>query len=165
MWTAAASEELYKKYSYGVFRRCRALVRNDAEANDLTQEVFVYALEQGARFQGRSSVSTFLFGVATHLCLNHIRNRVARGASWQNQVAWETDESAPPPDHALSAAQIWQAVLAAADEVTAQIAVYHFVDGLPQGEIAQLVGYSRVTVNQRLQAFRDQARKLAENLP
>ena len=164
MWTHEAIADLYQRHSYAVFRRCRALVRDEAIAKDLMQAVFLRALEQNERFEERSSISTYLFGIATNLALNHLRDRRMREGDWQTQVAWELDEAVPSPEIAITAQQLWSTILTEADPVNAQIVTYHYVDGLSQGEIADLVGYSRVTVNQRLQQFRAQARQKMEAL-
>jgi RNA polymerase sigma-70 factor (ECF subfamily) len=166
VWTPETLEEVYRKHGYAVFRRCRALLRQEADAHDATQEVFVQLLERGDEFEGRSSVSTFLYAIATHLCLRRLRNLTARGVDWTTRVSYELDSGpTSSAEGALAAIQLWRAVLSESDETTAQLAVYHFADGLAQGEIAALVGLSRVTVNQRLQRFRTRARRLAEDAP
>lgn len=154
-------QELYQRYAYALFRRCRDLLRDDEEARDAMQETFLKVIEDPAHFRGRSHPSTFLFGVATHLSLNRLRNRAARGAAWQAGVARSLEEGRPAPASAAEARQLAAAILAETDAETAAIALYHFVDGLSQGEIAGLVGKSRATVNQRLQRFREQARRRA----
>jgi RNA polymerase sigma-70 factor (ECF subfamily) len=161
MWTSEAIEDLYQRHSYSVFRRCRSLLRDEAEAHDIAHEVFVQLLERREGFRGAASASTYLYAIATHLCLTRIRNKAARGEGWQGQVSREVESTGQLcADRTLDARQLWSAILNEADAVTAQIAVYHFVDGLAQGEVAELVGLSRMTVNQRLGKFRDQARQL-----
>ncbi len=125
----------------------------------MVQEVFLQLLENPDRFEGRSKVSTWLYAIATNLCLNRLRDRAARGAQWRAEVArhLEQPEGAPEPGQRLAARQIVDLLMAEVDPVTAQIAVYHFVDGLSQGEIADLVGLSRITINKRLGAIRREA--------
>jgi RNA polymerase sigma factor (sigma-70 family) len=151
------------QHAYTVFRRCRRLLNDEAEARDMVQEVFMRALENPEAFRGRSSASTFFFGVATNLCLNRLRSRLARDDAWQRAVATAIEAHAPSaPDAKVASEQVVSLVLSDADEVTVAIALYHWVDGLSQGEIAELVGLSRVTVNQRLQRLRAKARTLGE---
>ena len=128
----------------------------------MLHEVFLRVLEEPDRFRGASSPATYLFGIATNLCLTRLRNAAARGVSWQQGVGRELDASRPAEGEAAEARQLVNAILAEADLETATMALYHFVDGLSQGEIASLVGRSRVTVNQRLQSFRRTARRVAE---
>lgn len=128
------------------------------------QETFLRVIEDPSRFERRSSPATFLFGVATHLCLNRLRNRAARGGAWLDGLTRSLEAPGPSAGDAVEARQLATAILAETDEVTAAIALFHHVDGLPQGEVAALVGLSRVTVNQRLHRFKAQAR-LREELP
>ena len=155
-------QDLYQRHAYAVFRRCHQLLRDPDEARDAMQESFLRLLEDPTRFRGHSSHATFLFGVATHVCLNRLRNRAARGTRWQATVAQALESGRHSADDAAEARQLAAAILAEADEQTAAIAVYHFVDGLPQGEIAALVGRSRVTVNRSLRRFSQWARRRAE---
>lgn len=122
----------------------------------MAQQVFLKALERPDAFRGQASAATYLYAVATNLCLNRIRDARARGAEWQERAAQHLRAAAPPSDpQAQTAARVAvRAALEEADEKTREIAIYHFVDGLAQGEIARLVGLSRVTVNQRLGRLR-----------
>jgi len=163
MWTRAQVEELYRRHAFAVFRRCRRLLRSEAEARDLAQEVFLKVVEKPESFEGRADAGTYLYSMATFLCLKRVRDSRARGEDWQKSVGEQWDAARlPPVDQGLQARQVLSSILAETDEKTAEIAVYHFVDGLSQGEIADLIGLSRVTVNQRLQRFRERARQIAE---
>jgi RNA polymerase sigma-70 factor, ECF subfamily len=155
--TPETIEGLYVRHAYGLFRRCRVLLRDDDEARDAMQETFLKILENPSQFRNLSSKATYLFGMATHLCLNRLRNRSARDEGWQASVAHSWQEASPRLSEAVEARQLVRAVLAEADPVAAAMAYYHFVDGLSQAEIAKLVGKSRVTVNQTLQRFRREA--------
>lgn len=155
---------LYQRHAHALLRRCRELLRNDEEARDVMQEVFLRVLEVPALFRRQSSPATFLFGMATNMCLRRLRNGSARGPLWQASVARSIEEGRPGMAEAAEARELAAAILTEADEETAAIALYHFVDGLTQGEIAGLVGRSRVTVNQSLQRFRSDARRLLEEV-
>jgi RNA polymerase sigma-70 factor (ECF subfamily) len=152
--TPAAIQGLYETHAYALFRRCRRLLLDVEEAQDAMQEVFLKVLESPTRFLGSSTASTYLFGVATHLCLNRLRNRAVRDGRWEANVAATLHARPQEPAETVEARELAAAILGEADPDTAAMAVYHFLDGLTQGEIAGLVGLSRVSVNRRLQAFR-----------
>jgi RNA polymerase sigma-70 factor (ECF subfamily) len=162
--TPAVIQGLYERHAFALFRRCCRLLHDADEAQDAMQEVFLKILEHPGQFRGRSAASTYLFGVATNLCLNRIRNRTARDERWQASVADALHERPPQPAEGVEARQLAAAILAEADPETAAMAIYHFVDGLTQGEIAGLVGRSRVLVNQRLQRFRSAALRRVEGV-
>jgi len=162
MWTRQDIDELYRRHGFTVLRRCRRLLGNEEEAKDMVQEVFVKALENPGLFQGRSAASTFLYGMATNLCLNRIRNSAARSEAWQSALAALMESRATDLAEELGFKELASLVLSEADEISAAIGLYHWVDGLSQGEVAQLVGLSRVTVNQRLAKLRAAAQALRE---
>ncbi len=163
MWTPEVIADIYRQHRYAVYRRCRALLGEDDDAQEMVHEVFLQLLEQPRRFQRRSKISTYLYAIATHRCLNRLRDRSARGARWRTRVAEHIERRAVDarPDDVVAARQIVDLVLEGADATSGEIALYHFVDGLSQGDIAGLVGLSRITVNKRIGRLRRHARALA----
>jgi RNA polymerase sigma-70 factor (ECF subfamily) len=62
--------DAYQARVYGFVRR---MVRNEEEAMDVTQEVFIKAFRHMDRFDGRSSLRTWLFRIAHNLCIDRAR--------------------------------------------------------------------------------------------
>ncbi len=123
----------------------------------MMQEVFLKALQTPDAFQGRAAASTYLFSIATHLCFHRLRHNAIRNDLWQESVALRLSREVDL-EQDTSTRELWARLLEETDEQTALIALYHFVDGIPQGEIGTMLGLSRVTINQRLQRFRAAAR-------
>ncbi len=74
-----AFEELYRAYSPRLFGlACRMVGRTDAE--DLLQEIFLTAHRKLSLHKGESSLGTWLFRLATNLCLDFLRSRATRSA-------------------------------------------------------------------------------------
>jgi RNA polymerase sigma-70 factor (ECF subfamily) len=70
-----AMRVLYARHHVRMHRFVLRLVRNDATAEDLISEVFLDAWRQANRFEGRSSVSTWLLGIARFKALSSLRRR------------------------------------------------------------------------------------------
>ncbi|MCA1827482.1 MAG: RNA polymerase sigma factor [Myxococcales bacterium] len=155
-------EELYEKHAGAVYGRCRYVLRDDAEARDALQDVFVKVLKALPEFRAAASPSTWVLRIATHHCLNLIR---ARRAVWREQlqaVARDRRQETEPPDRR----ELVRVLLAAAPQEAQEVAVMYFVDELTQAEIAQELGRSLPTVRKRLREFLDCARAaLKEALP
>jgi RNA polymerase sigma-70 factor, ECF subfamily len=66
---------LVTRYQRRIFRLAFHLVRNGAEAEDVTQETFVRAYQAIDRFDGRSEPFTWLYRIAVNLSLNTLRAR------------------------------------------------------------------------------------------
>jgi len=69
----AAFASLYEMYRGNVHRFLMKRVRNPSEAEDLTQETFVQAFRSIGRFEARSSLLTWLFGIARFVHLRAVR--------------------------------------------------------------------------------------------
>lgn len=63
---AQAFEALYASYGPPIYRLCHRLSASPADAEDLTQEVFLAAFQSRQRFQGRSSLTTWLYRIAVY---------------------------------------------------------------------------------------------------
>jgi RNA polymerase sigma-70 factor (ECF subfamily) len=70
----AAIRELVRRNNQRLFRAARAVLRNDAEAEDVVQETYVKAFTQLERFEGRAQFSTWL----TRIALNEAFGRRRR---------------------------------------------------------------------------------------
>src|ERR1700758_65698 len=70
-----AMQVLYARYHVRVFRFVVRLVRDDAVAEDLISEVFLDVWRQAGRFEGRSTVSTWMLAIARFKALSTLRRR------------------------------------------------------------------------------------------
>jgi RNA polymerase sigma-70 factor (ECF subfamily) len=68
-------ESLYNRHRRHVFSLCLRMSRNTAEAEDLTQEVFLQLFRKVATFRGDSAFSTWLHRVAVNVVLMHLRKK------------------------------------------------------------------------------------------
>lgn len=59
-------EQLMRRYNQRVYRTARAVLRDDAEAEDVTQESWLRAFAHLDQFEGRSMFSTWLTRIALH---------------------------------------------------------------------------------------------------
>ena len=68
-------EFLYNQHRRYVYTLCLRITRNTAEAEDLTQEVFLQLFRKVATFRGDSAFSTWLHRVALNVVLMHLRKK------------------------------------------------------------------------------------------
>src|SRR6201994_3080816 len=64
---------LMRVYGSAISRYCRRMVADDDLAQEVHQMTFIQAFEGLARFGRRSSLRTWLFGIARHRCLDHLK--------------------------------------------------------------------------------------------
>src|SRR5690348_13347095 len=71
-------EELFKAHHRRVYAVCLRMTGNAAEAEDLTQEVFLQAFRKLGSFRGESAFSTWLHRLTVNCVLMHFRRRRSR---------------------------------------------------------------------------------------
>src|SRR5262245_63090083 len=62
-------EVLMRRHNQRLFRTARAIVRDDAEAEDVMQEAYVRAFAQLSQFEGRATWATWLTRIAVNEAL------------------------------------------------------------------------------------------------
>src|SRR5438270_13232637 len=71
-------EVLMRRHNRRVYRAARAILRDDAEAEDVAQDAYVRAYQHLAQFEGRASFSTWLTRIVVHEALARVRRRARK---------------------------------------------------------------------------------------
>ncbi len=155
---AGLLQDLYEKHAAAVYGRCRYLLKDDAEARDALQDVFVKALQALPEFRAAASPSTWILRIATNHCLNVLRARSARWREQLQAVQRDRRQETEPPDRR----ELVRMLLASAPAEAQEVAVLYYVDELTQEEIARELGRSLPTIRKRLEQFVECARAALE---
>jgi RNA polymerase sigma factor (sigma-70 family) len=145
-------EELTRRYGPMVLRRCRLLLRDEDDAMDASQDVFVRLLERRDRLAVRYP-SSLLYRIATNVCLNRIRDRRKRPTTTDDDLLSRI-ASAESPGAAGEARTLLDRLFGRHPESSRTIAVLHHVDGLTLEQVANEVGLSVSGVRRRLRGLR-----------
>ncbi len=150
--TNDALSQLYTRYGALVFRRCRVLLRSDADANDALQETFMRV--QRYPPNDVKAMLPWLYGIASRVCFDQLAQRKRAGGflgRLSDVFSGTTGESAETK-------LCLGAELLRLDETTREMALLHWLDGLTQEEVATKTGYSRKTVGVKLKDAETQLR-------
>jgi len=132
-------EKLYREHGHQVLRRARRLLRNDEDARDVLQDVFLDIFKNPDRFEARSSIATYLYAATTHACLNRLRDGKTRTRLVAIEGAGRTQAAPARSESRALACEI----LGGLSDDDAALAVYLYCDELTHDEIAELYGCSR----------------------
>ncbi|MEJ7834006.1 MAG: sigma-70 family RNA polymerase sigma factor, partial [Nocardioides sp.] len=161
-------DALTERYQRELLAHCYRMSGSVHEAEDLVQETFLRAWKASADFQGRSSVRTWLYRIATNVCLTNLEGRPKRplpaGLGTSDQLAGDALEQnheiawlEPVPDAAVVVAErdtIRLAFIAALQHLPArQRAVLILRDVLrwSAAEVAESLETTTAAVNSALQ--------------
>jgi RNA polymerase sigma-70 factor (ECF subfamily) len=146
----------YEKYAPMVLRRCRGILKNEDDALDAMQDVFVSLMRSKGRLHGQYP-SSLLYTIATNTCLNRIRQKKHR-----SEVSGDSgDVPLPVMDSGydkVDAKLIMEAILKTESESNRAICFMYHADGMTLKEIGEAVGLSISGVRKRLMAFESRAR-------
>lgn len=120
-------------------RRARAILGNDAEANEVLQDVFASLVSAPQQLEGVKSPMAFLYSATTHRCLNVIRNSKRRLQLLNEKLNVDDHDDTKNPE----TASVAKSVLASLDEASAKAAVYYYIDEMSHAEIATMLDCSR----------------------
>jgi RNA polymerase sigma factor (sigma-70 family) len=154
---------VYREQADFVWRLLRHLGVDEASRDDVIHEVFLVVHRRLADYDGRASLSTWLFGIARNVVMHH-RRGAARHLR-RVAVAPEPAARQSPEEHVarVEAQSLVDRFLASLAEEQRLAVVLAEIEGLRVPEIADQLGVNLNTLYSRLQALRRQfARFVAE---
>ena len=153
-------EALSRQYGPMVLRRCRRLLRDEDEALDACQDVFVRVVEHRARLDTRYP-SSLLYRIATNVCLNRLRDSRRESLTSDDAMLAEIAR-AEEPGAASDARLLLARLFGRHPESSRTMAVLHYVDGLTLEEVAAETDMSVSGVRKRLRALRVSLTEMTE---
>jgi RNA polymerase sigma-70 factor (ECF subfamily) len=162
----ALFEILMRRHNQRVYRAARAVVRNDAEAEDILQEAYVRAFAHLDQFAGRAAFSTWLTRIAVHEALARLR-RLGRGATLPDGDTDDMTElrSSDDVEERASAHELRPVLEAAIDTLPDSfraVFMLRTVEEMSTAETAVVLDIPEETVKTRLHRARGLLRKSLE---
>lgn len=148
---------LYREYGQAIYWRCLKILRDEAAAEDATQETFLRVHRHLARAPDADEAGRWILRIATNYCLNATRDR-RRDPEPRHELPEVPGDVTL--EQVLGDRDMVRRVVARVDEKLRAVAWAHYVDGLDHVEAARMLGISRRTVANRLAVFAERARKV-----
>ena len=158
-----AYDQLVIRHRGRIYAMIRNMVKNDADAWDLSQDVFIKAWQALPRFEARARFSTWLFRISHNVVYDWVRKRKIESAGELNDEIFNREKidssarTAPAfveaPDDALSNAELREKIEAALAKLSVdhrEAVILKDVQGLSYKEIADVTECSIGTVMSRL---------------
>lgn len=164
---------IFDRYAPRVYNLARRLLGNEADAEDVTQDVFVQVLRKLPTFRGEAAFPTWLYRVTVNAALAFRRKRTVRktqplpdplrdfhydGGHSRPVHRWTTEPEKRAIDHETHA--LIEDAIARLLETYRDVYVLADVEGLPNAEIGEILGISLGTVKSRLHRARLQMRSM-----
>lgn len=161
-------EEILRDHAPRVYNLARRILGNDADAEDVTQEVLVQVLQKLHTFRGESSFPTWLHRITVNAALAHRRKQAYRDEHRVHEPLEKVFEegsdrlapvrrwSVPPDEQVLDGErqQVIEQAIAKLPENYRDVYVLADVEGLPNLEVADILGLQVPGVKSRLHRAR-----------
>jgi RNA polymerase sigma-70 factor (ECF subfamily) len=169
-----AFEALANRYEQRVYSLALRMLRHEQDAEDVTQQTFLSAVENLGGFRGDASFATWLLRIATHAALKVIRKRKGLNTVSLEEATEPGDdyESIPHPEyiadwkqsperlvHRNEIRRLLDEALAKLDEKHRLVFLLRDVEGLSVKETAEALGLSEANTKVRLLRARLQLRE------
>ena len=172
-----AFNELVTAYGRRVSALVLRMLGNRAEAEDLTQEVFVQVFKAIGSFRGDSKLSTWIYRIAVNLCKNRSKYLRVRHANEQDELEAVAERvnlgegqksntaHIERPDEAMAGRQVEKIVQDAILKIEPafrECLILRDVEELSYEEIEQITGLAAGTVKSRIFRARAQLKEIVE---
>lgn len=172
-----AFNELVQTYGRRVSALVLRFLGNKAEAEDLTQEVFVQVFKAIGTFRGDSKLSTWIYRIAVNLCKNRSKYLRVRHSNEQDELEAVAERmplgeggranvaQIERPDEAMAGRQVEKIVQDAIQKIDPtfrECLILRDVEELSYEEIEQITGLAAGTVKSRIFRARAQLKEMVE---
>lgn len=145
-------EHIYELYRSRVYSTACRMVANRADAEDITQEVFIRVYQKLGSFRGEAQLSTWIYRITMNCCLDCLRRRKRDLA-----VQLSPDFDAPGPG--LDIMKVIEGALPSMPPGYRQVFVLHDIQGMKHSEIAEILGIAEGASKSQLHRARAFLRK------
>jgi RNA polymerase sigma-70 factor (ECF subfamily) len=166
---AGAFEDLVRRYQHRVFGVAVRMLASAAEAEEIAQEVFLRVHRSIGEFRGEARLSTWLYAIASRLCLNRLATADRRRPREGDETLLRLPSSTPDASAVLERGELEAALheaIAGLPEDRRIVVVLRDLEGLPYDDIAAVLDLELGTVRSRLHRARLELKaKLERFLP
>lgn len=169
-----AFAEIVELYQHQLFQICYRMLGNRHEAEDIAQEAFTRAYVNIHTFDQNRKFSTWLYRIATNLCIDRIRKKKpdyhldaeVKGTEGLNMYSKIANEEELPEEELMRMEvqeRVQYEISRLPDKYRAAI-VLKYIEELPLAEISEILDLPLGTVKTRIHRGREALRKQLSNL-
>jgi RNA polymerase sigma-70 factor (ECF subfamily) len=139
-------EEIFRKYRDFVHRICFRYLKDQGDAEDLSQEVFLKLHRRLPEFRGDSQLTTWIYRIAANACLDALRARKAKDRFEDVELdSLVADNVSCGGDASLARIDLGR-ILAQTDARTREILFLTLAEGCSYDEVGEVVGMTKWAV-------------------
>lgn len=154
---------IYQAHAGRLYSLACRMIGNPTDAEDLLQEIFLAAHRKLDGFRGEAALGTWLYRLATNLCLDHLRSRATRmgqlSGALDDEIGLADAGSGRLAEQTVSKMDLERALAELPAGCRAAF-VLHDVEGLEHREVAEALGIAEGTSKSQVHKARLRLRAL-----
>ena len=156
----AAFGRLVEIHQQRVFRTARAILGNDADAQDAAQEAFLRAFRHLESFDPKRDLAAWLYRITVNVCRDVVRRRPGQGTGKIDTDALATRDPGPFEAAALQEQRdLTRRAIARLPYKERAAITLRDLEGLTTAEVAAALGTTQATVRSQVSAARAKLRR------
>jgi RNA polymerase sigma-70 factor, ECF subfamily len=157
----SAIEQLYRTYFPLIREKCRRMLSDPDDAQDVAQETLIRLWERGPSSLDAVQATVWIYRTSTRLAVDRLRQRKVAG------VLGRTKDDVGPEllEQSFASRQMLERIARFVPRRELEVAMLHRIDGLGQLELSEATNQSERTVRRLLSRFDERLKRLSEDVP
>lgn len=157
-------EELYDRYVDKVYRKCLSFVKNEAQAEDFTHDIFLRVVLKVGSFKEHAKFSTWLYSITYNYCMDQVR-QVKKQAEVAFDENFDLEDDTEDLELVEMQTQGLKKALQKIDPEEKAILLMKYQDNFSIKEISETFKISESAVKMRLMRTKEKLKKIyTENI-
>lgn len=166
----SAFEKIISMHEQSVYRIALRYTKNESDALDISQETFIKVYRAISSFKGDSSLSTWIYRIASNVCIDHIRKNnkppeVPLYKTDENGNTYDINVPSPigNPEEYVDSAETMDEIACALNKLSdehKEVIVLRDIEGFSYAEIADILEVEEGTVKSRIARARKKFRTI-----
>ena len=157
---------LYSRYASKIYSKCISLLRDEALAQDATQEIFMKIFLNLARFGEKAKFSTWVYSITYNFCIDYLRRKKKEKNIFSDELEKAPDIVDEVPDREIMAMEVHKlkVVLEEIPVGDKAVLLMKYQDDMSIKDIAGVLDKSESAVKMKLKRAKAKAQKLKHDL-
>ena len=157
---------LYKRYAGKIYSKCISLLKDEALAQDATQEIFTKIFLNLAKFSERSKFSTWVYSITYNYCIDFLRRKKKEKKLFSDEMENAPDTVEEVPDTELMEMEVkrLKKVLERIPPGDKAILLMKYQDEMSIKEIAGILDKSESAIKMKIKRAKHKAQKVYSDI-
>lgn len=160
-------ELLYQRYGAKVYAKCLSMLKDEAQAQDATQEIFLKIFTNLSKFKQQSKFSTWVYSITYNYCIDFLRRKKKVGDIFSDEM----EQTPDVPDDEISDKVLLEIEIQKLKEILDNIPVgdkavllMKYQDDMSIKEIAEVLDKTESAVKMKIKRAKDKALQVRQDL-